>query len=109
MARPYTGVAENVDRRVRTPLHFHVAQVGPGDFDQQTRMVGPHKAMSVLAQLLVTRHITDCKIYPFCSIDDMQYYARGPKEVAIFTEFPGRKTPVASEGAEWRLARKAML
>lgn len=39
----------------------------------------------------------------------MQRYSRGPKEVAIFTEFPGKKTPIASEGPEWRLARKAML
>ena len=30
-------------------------------------------------------------------LDDMQRYARGPKEVAIFSEFPGRKTPVASD------------
>ncbi|KAI0677746.1 cytochrome P450 [Trametes maxima] len=40
---------------------------------------------------------------------DMQRYSRGPKEVAIFTEFPGKKTPIASEGPEWRHARKAML
>ncbi|KZV67413.1 cytochrome P450 [Peniophora sp. CONT] len=39
---------------------------------------------------------------------DMQKYSRGPVARALFTEFPGAKTPVASEGAGWRLARKSM-
>lgn len=39
---------------------------------------------------------------------DVLKYSRGPIAVALFTEFPGRNTPVASEGAEWRAARKTM-
>ncbi|VDB98242.1 unnamed protein product [Peniophora sp. CBMAI 1063] len=39
---------------------------------------------------------------------DIQKYSRGPVARALFKEFPGGKTPVASEGAGWRLARKSM-
>ncbi|KZT02794.1 cytochrome P450 [Laetiporus sulphureus 93-53] len=39
---------------------------------------------------------------------DIQKYSRGSVAIAIFSEFPGKNTPVASEGAEWRLARKTM-
>ncbi|KAJ3551970.1 hypothetical protein NM688_g4406 [Phlebia brevispora] len=39
---------------------------------------------------------------------DVQRYSRGPIAVALFTEFPGRNTPVGSEGAEWRFARRTM-
>lgn len=39
---------------------------------------------------------------------DNKGYSRGPVAVSIFSEFPGRLTPVASEGAEWKLARKHM-
>ncbi|TBU46495.1 cytochrome P450 [Dichomitus squalens] len=39
---------------------------------------------------------------------DMKAYSRGPYAIEIFTEFPGGRTPVASEGAQWRLARKSI-
>ncbi|KAI0744628.1 cytochrome P450 [Earliella scabrosa] len=39
---------------------------------------------------------------------DMQKYSRGPIAVEVFSEFPGGMAPVASEGAQWRLARKTM-
>ncbi|KAI0677744.1 cytochrome P450 [Trametes maxima] len=40
---------------------------------------------------------------------DMQKYAHGPNEIALMTEFPGKRAPIASVGAEWRLSRKAIL
>ncbi|OSD02319.1 cytochrome P450 [Trametes coccinea BRFM310] len=40
---------------------------------------------------------------------DMHWYSRGAHELAILGEFPGRKTPIVCEGAEWRLLRKAIL
>ncbi|KAI0650932.1 cytochrome P450 [Trametes meyenii] len=40
---------------------------------------------------------------------DMQKYAHGANEIALMTEFPGRRAPIASVGAEWRLSRKAIL
>ncbi|KAL1757862.1 cytochrome P450 [Schizophyllum commune] len=39
---------------------------------------------------------------------DTDRYSRGPIAIGVFKEFPGPKTPVASEGAEWRKARKVM-
>lgn len=39
---------------------------------------------------------------------DMKAYSRGPYARKIFTEFPGGRTPVATEGAEWRLTRKSI-
>ncbi|TRM61022.1 cytochrome P450 [Schizophyllum amplum] len=39
---------------------------------------------------------------------DTERYSRGPIAIGVFKEFPGPKTPVASEGAEWRKARKVM-
>ncbi|EJF57473.1 cytochrome P450 [Dichomitus squalens LYAD-421 SS1] len=39
---------------------------------------------------------------------DMKMYSRGPYANKIFHEFPGGRAPVASEGAQWRLARKSI-
>ncbi|RPD60602.1 cytochrome P450 [Lentinus tigrinus ALCF2SS1-7] len=39
---------------------------------------------------------------------DNQIYSRGLVAIEIFTEFPGGRTTVATEGAEWCLARKAI-
>lgn len=41
-------------------------------------------------------------------IDDINSYTRGSVALSVFNAFPGEKTPVASEGAEWRQARKAI-
>lgn len=39
---------------------------------------------------------------------DLVKYQRGPHEVAVFTEFPGRRIPLTSNGSEWRLYRRVM-
>ncbi|KAJ7278292.1 cytochrome P450, partial [Mycena rebaudengoi] len=39
---------------------------------------------------------------------DMTRYSRGKHEVDVFTEFPGSRTPVASDGPDWRHYRRAM-
>ncbi|THH07284.1 hypothetical protein EW146_g9366 [Bondarzewia mesenterica] len=40
--------------------------------------------------------------------NDIARYTRGPVAVSIFEQFPGMKTPVASEGAAWRKSRKTI-
>ncbi|KAF7796095.1 hypothetical protein EIP86_007266 [Pleurotus ostreatoroseus] len=40
--------------------------------------------------------------------NDLVGYTRGSVAVDVFRQFPGVKTPVASEGAEWRHARKTI-
>ncbi|KAL1944350.1 hypothetical protein VTO73DRAFT_3535 [Trametes versicolor] len=40
---------------------------------------------------------------------DIQWYSRGSQELAILTEFPGQRTPIFCEGADWRKLRKALL
>ncbi|KZT04146.1 cytochrome P450, partial [Laetiporus sulphureus 93-53] len=39
---------------------------------------------------------------------DIQKYSRVPVSITIFSEFPGKNTPLASEGAEWRLAQRTV-
>ncbi|KAJ8482009.1 hypothetical protein ONZ51_g5633 [Trametes cubensis] len=39
---------------------------------------------------------------------DMVRYAHGPNEIALMSEFPGSRVPIASVGTEWRLSRKAI-
>ncbi|KAJ7119284.1 cytochrome P450 [Mycena filopes] len=40
--------------------------------------------------------------------NDVTRYSRGPAAVSVFERFPGHFTPVATEGDEWRQARKIM-
>ncbi|KAJ7575285.1 cytochrome P450, partial [Mycena floridula] len=37
---------------------------------------------------------------------DTTRYSRGPIAKEIFSEFPGKRTPVASEGTDWRVTRR---
>ncbi|KAI0363189.1 cytochrome P450 [Pilatotrama ljubarskyi] len=39
----------------------------------------------------------------------MQRYGHGAHELELLAEFPGKRVPIASVGAEWRMSRKAIL
>ncbi|GJJ10845.1 hypothetical protein Clacol_005073 [Clathrus columnatus] len=48
------------------------------------------------------------KTFDIFSLEDTVTYTKGTVVQDVFTQFPGPNTPVATDGASWRAARKRM-